>query len=91
MNGDFFFSTGEQVEVEYLALLFNWVEELTFSIEIVQQPDDGHFSLVQLLIFKEVAKQLKRVDGAQLHLRYFVSALRQISNQVEILHEVQPS
>ena len=90
MDGDLFLGAGEQVEVEDLALLLDGVEELALGVEIVQQADDGHFRLVELLIFEEVAEQLERVDGAQLHLRYLVPALRQIRNEVEVLHEVQP-
>jgi len=90
MNGDLVFGSGERVVVEYLAFLFDGVEVLAFCVEIMEEADDWHFSLVELFALEQVAQQVEGVNGAEAHLCDLVAALHEIGDEVEVLHEVEP-
>ena len=60
-------------------------------MEVVQQSDYWDFCLMKILILEQISCYVNCEYLADLLLGNFVPPLRQISHQVEILHEVQPS
>lgn len=90
MNGDFVFDSGERVVVEYFAFFLDGVEVLAFCVEVMEEADDRHFCLVELLALEQIAEQIEGVNGAEAHLCDLVAALHEIGDQIEVLDEVEP-
>ena len=79
------------VVVEQPSPLFDGIEILALSIEIVEQSDDGYFSLVKFLILKQVSEGIKREYLSHFIFSDLIPALSQVGHQVQIFHKVEPS
>ena len=69
-------SSLHSVVVEQPSPLDNGVIVLTLGVEVVQQPDDGDFRLVKVLVLKQVPSDVNGEHLADLLLGYFVPPLR---------------
>jgi len=68
----------------------NGIKPLTLSIQIMQKPDNWNFSLMQVLILKQLAQDFQGHHGLNIPLDSFIPTLGHVCDEVHILDEIEP-
>ena len=76
--------------IDDFLLALDGVEGLALGVEVVEDAEDGHLGLVELLVLEDVGEELEGELFGELDLGYFVAALRHVGDQVQVLHETVP-